>query len=159
MSAVQRTWFGRPVAVGQDGAMETGPSVSRQHVDAVFADLAAGWQGGFLRHVSPQVRWQVLGSHPLAGDYRTVEDFVAGTSARLDPRLRDPLSLHVVGILLAGAWAVVELTAESVQNNGRTYRNEYCWLVRFDSEGLIVEVRSYLDSAAVADVIRSNDGP
>ncbi len=139
--------------------MDSESTISPEHVAAVFADLAAGWQGGFLRHVSPEVRWRVLGSHPLAGDYRTLDDFVAGTSARLDPRLREPLSLRVVGVLVAGPWAVVELTAESVQNNGRSYRNEYCWLVRFDGDGVIVEVRSYLDSAAVADVILSNEGP
>lgn len=133
--------------------------LARDQVEAVFADLAAGWQGGFLRHVSPQVQWHVMGSHPLAGRYRDLDEFVAGTSARLNPRLCEPLRLQVVNILLADGWAVVELTAESVQLNGRPYTNEYCWLVRFDEAGLIVEVRSYLDSAAVADVINSNDGP
>jgi hypothetical protein len=35
------------------------------------------------------------------------------------------------------------------------FDNHYCWVTRFD-RGAIVEVRAYLDSAMVAELIRQN---
>ena len=75
----------------------------------IFASLEQGWEAGFLDAVRPDVRWEVLGSHPLAGDYRGVDAFVAGTSAALAPYLEAGVQLSVVGVLVKGRTAVVEL--------------------------------------------------
>ncbi len=122
---------------------------SLEHVREVFAALTSGWQGGFLEYVHPDVEWEVLGTHPLAGHYRDREAFVAGTSARLAPHLRAALALEVVDVFVSGDRAVVELIGEAEQIDGQPYRNEYCWIVRFDSDGRIAQVRSYMDSVAV----------
>ena len=43
-------------------------------------------------------------------------------------------------------------------NNGKPFDNGYCWVARF-SNGNIVEVRAYLDSALVKQLIDENERP
>jgi uncharacterized protein len=40
--------------------------------------------------------------------------------------------------------------------NGKPFDNRYCWIARF-SNGTIVEVRAYLDSALVKQLIDENE--
>ncbi|MEI8082328.1 MAG: nuclear transport factor 2 family protein [Actinomycetes bacterium] len=124
----------------------------------LFANLAQGRQDQFFAHVADDVDWTVMGTHPLAGRYLSKDAFFSATFARLNPRLREGVVLEVEHVFLDGDWAIVELLATSTQNNGRPFANKYCWLCRF-SGGQIVEVRAYLDSALVAEVIDSNEGP
>ncbi|TXH42197.1 MAG: ketosteroid isomerase [Actinobacteria bacterium] len=136
-------------AMGGRGA-EGADAPDEAAIRRIFASLEQGWEAGFLDAVRPDVRWEVLGSHPLAGDYRGVDAFVAGTSAALAPYLEAGVQLSVVGVLVKGRTAVVELVGTARRRDGREYTNEYCWIVDFDAEGRIEHVRSYLDSAAVA---------
>ena len=58
--------------------------------------------------------------------------------------------------IVQGVWAVVELEALSTALNGKPFANRYCWVCRFAGE-TIVEVRAYLDSALVAQLIDENE--
>lgn len=102
--------------------------------------------------------WTVMGTHPLAGRYHSKSSFVDATFGRLNPRLREGVVLEVSDVLVDGDTAAVELLATSTQNNGRPFGNRYCWVCRFEDD-VIVEVRAYLDSALVAEVIGTNEGP
>lgn len=77
-------------------------------------------------------------------------------------------------------WATVELIADAVCNNGAgdlralfwlywhpvlmcavpglPFENTYAWIVRFDEEGKVVQVRAYLDSTLVKQSIEENEG-
>ncbi len=129
----------------------SGGQPDEAEIRRLFASLEQGWEAGFLEAVRPDVRWEVLGSHPLAGDYRGLDEFVAGTSAALGPYLESGVRLSVVSVLMADErTAVVELVGSARRRDGLEYFNEYCWIVRFDTHGRIGHVRSYMDSAAVA---------
>jgi uncharacterized protein len=52
----------------------------------------------------------------------------------------------------------VELESLSTALNGKPFDNRYCWITRF-SNGTIVEVRAYLDSALVQRLIDENEPP
>ncbi len=52
--------------------------------------------------------------------------------------------------------AIVEMTSISVALNGRPYAQRFCWITRF-VDGLIVEVRVYLDSVLVQQLIDENE--
>lgn len=54
-----------------------------------------------------------------------------------------------------GVWAIVELRSHAVARDGMRFDNRYCWLLRF-AGGLVVEVRAYLDSALVQQLIDGN---
>ena len=99
-----------------------------------------------------------MGTHPLAGTYRTKADFIAHTFARLNKLLKEGVVLRVIHLLVDGDTAAVELESLSTALNGKPFDNRYCWVARF-SDGTIVEVRAYLDSALVQRVIDENERP
>jgi len=59
-------------------------------------------------------------------------------------------------VLVEGDTAAVELKANGTAKNGYPFKNEYCWVCRFEGEK-IVEVRAYLDSALVNKVLEENE--
>lgn len=105
---------------------------------------------------SDAVDWTVEGTHPPAGRYRSKSESRARTFARLAPLMRGPLTLRVEQILIDGDRAAVELRSAAIARNGKRFDNRYCWILRV-AGGKIVEVRAYLDSALVRQVIDENE--
>lgn len=133
-------------------------ALTHEDVATLFGHLAEHRPEQFFAAVADDVDWTVMGTHPLAGHYRSKDEFVSSTFTRLDPRFREPARFTVTNVLVDGDWAAVELRVDGTQMNGNPFHNGYCWLCQFD-EGKIVTVRAYLDSALVADVIAANEGP
>lgn len=125
-------------------------------VRRIFSHLESGSGKSFFEHVADNVDWTVEGTHPLAGHYRSKQDFQAHTFERLNRILPTGAQLHVEHILIDGEWAAVELRSNAVAKNGMRFDNRYCWVVRFEDQ-TIVEVRAYLDSALVQRLIDENE--
>jgi ketosteroid isomerase-like protein len=133
-------------------------TVQANYVKSLFANLENGKSGTFFEHVADDVNWTVMGTHPLAGTYHTKADFLAHTFARLDKILKEGVVLRVTDVLVDGDCAAVEMESLSTALNGKPFDNRYCWIVRF-TDGTIVEVRAYLDSALVQRLIHENEPP
>ncbi len=131
-------------------------SVQANYVKSLFANLENGKRGAFFEYVAGGVNWTVMGHHPLAGTYHSKADFLAHTFARLDKILKEGVVLRVTSILVDGDSAAVEMESLSTALNGKPFDNRYCWIVHF-SDGTIVEVRAYLDSALVQRLIDENE--
>ena len=121
----------------------------------IFSGLEHGDGAAFFEHVADDVDWIVMGTHPLAGDYKSKSDFIAGTFAKLGKVLPGGAQLHVEHLLVADDQAVVELHSEATARNGMRFDNRYCWVVYF-RENVIVRVRAYLDSTMVARLFEQN---
>lgn len=132
-------------------------AVTEQQIRAIFALLEAGSGAAFFDHVADDVDWTVEGTHPLAGHYRSKADFIAATFARLNRILPDGTQWHVESVLVDGDRAAVELRSHATARNGMRFDNRYCWVIRL-RDGVIVEVRAYLDSALVQRLIDENHG-
>ena len=128
------------------------------YVKSLFANLENGKSDAFFEHVADDVNWTVMGTHPLAGTYHTKADFLTHTFARLDKILKEGVVLRVTDLLVDGDSAAVEMESLSTALNGKPFDNTYCWIVHF-SNGTIVEVRAYLDSALVQRLIDENEPP
>jgi ketosteroid isomerase-like protein len=133
-------------------------TIQADSVRSLFADLENGRTDVFFDHVAEDVNWTVMGTHPLAGTYHTKADFLAHTFARLNKLLKEGVILRVTNLLVDSDTAVVELQSLSTALNGKPFNNRYCWIARF-SNGTIVEVRAYLDSALVQRLIDENERP
>ena len=133
-------------------------TIQADYVRSLFANLENRRTDAFFDHVAENVTWTVMGTHPLAGTYHTKDDFLAHTFARLNKPLKEGVILRVTNLLVDGDTAVVELQSLSTALNGKPFNNTYCWIVRF-SNGTIVEVRAYLDSALVQQLIDENERP
>lgn len=126
--------------------------MTTQEVSAIFEALASGRADEFFEHVDDKVAWTVMGTHPLAGEYKSKAEFRKATFDRLAALFPDGIRLSVRDMLVDGEMAAVELTTRETANSGVKFDNDYCWICRFDGRR-IVEVRAYLDSALVQKVI------
>jgi len=123
-------------------------SPTMAYVKEIFQNLESGDGKSFFDYVADDVDWIVEGTHPLAGHYYSKADFLARTFDKLEKVLLQGPELRLENALLSEPWAVVELHSLATAKNGLKFDNRYCWLCRFD-DGIIVEVRAYLDSALV----------
>ncbi len=130
--------------------------ISVETVKRIFSYLESGDGERFFEQVANDVDWTVEGTHPLAGHYKSKQEFQGHTFERLNRILPGGPQLHVEQVLTDGDWAVVELRSKAVARNGLRFDNRYCWVVRFEDE-TIVEVRAYLDSALVQRLIDENE--
>jgi ketosteroid isomerase-like protein len=130
-------------------------SIDEQTVRSIFAGLEHGDGAAFFAHVADDVDWTVMGTHPLAGRYRSKAAFKAATFDKLAKVLPAGAELRVTAVAIGGDVAVVELVSGATARNGMRFDNHYCWVTRFE-ENVIVEVRAYLDSALVAELFRQN---
>lgn len=131
-------------------------TVQPSYVKSLFANLENGKSDVFFEHVADDVNWTVMGTHPLAGDYHTKANFLTHTFGRLNKILEEGVVLRVTNVLVDGDSAAVEMESLSTALNGKPFNNRYCWVVYF-SNGTIVEVRAYLDSALVQRLIDENE--
>jgi ketosteroid isomerase-like protein len=128
-------------------------SASEEERRQLFAQRAdPANRSRFFDRVADDVHWTVMGTHPRAGTYTSKQNFLRRTFERLDPLMRDQVRLEVAHLYLANDVAIAELRASSRAIDGEAFDNTYCWVCHFDGEQ-IVEVRAYLDSALVADLI------
>jgi uncharacterized protein len=130
-------------------------AVHADFVRKIFSGLEHGDGAAFFEHVADDVDWIVMGTHPLAGHYKSKSDFIAGTFAKLGKVLPDGAQLHVEHLLVADDQAVVELHSEATAKNGMRFDNRYCWIVYF-RDNIIVRVRAYLDSTMVSRLFDQN---
>ncbi|MBV9177273.1 MAG: hypothetical protein JO297_09565 [Nitrososphaeraceae archaeon] len=89
--------------------------------------------------------------------YNSKSDFLKHTIERLGRLLKGgSVVMKVDHIYVSDDTAIVEMTYTSIALNGRLSAQRYCWITRF-VDGLIVEVRAYLDSVLVQQVIDENE--
>ena len=131
--------------------------LTKQFVEKLFRNLENGHQDQFFSQVAPNVLWEVMGTHPLAGIYNGKQEFLDHTFVRLKKLLKGGPVLKVSNILIAEDTpiVIVEMVQLSYSINGRPFNNTYCWLVKFENE-VIVHVRAYLDSALVQALVSEN---
>ena len=134
---------------------ETHTAITPDVVRNIFKGLETGDGTDFFKHVADDVDWTVMGTHPLAGHYRSKKSFIAGTFAKLGQVLPQGAQLQVEHLLVKDDEAVVELHSLATAKNGMRFDNRYCWVVHFQ-DGVIVRVRAYLDSALVARLFDEN---
>ena len=129
--------------------------LSDECVLEIFKGLESGDGAAFFEHVTDDVDWTVMGTHPLAGHYLSKKAFREGTFAKLGQVLTGGAQLRVEHLIVEGNQAIVELHSLATARNGMRFDNYYCWVVYFRGE-MIVRVRAYLDSAMVARLFEEN---
>ena len=131
--------------------------LTKQFVEKLFRNLENGHQDQFFSQVAPNVLWEVMGTHPLAGVYHGKQEFLDHTFVRLKKLLKGGPVLKVSNILITedAPIAIVEMVQLSYSINDKPFNNKYCWIVKFENE-VIARVRAYLDSALVQALVNEN---
>lgn len=98
------------------------PYPTSSEIEAIFKNMETGNYGATFERVSPNVDWTVMGTHPLAGRYTTLQDFQKYTLARLGKIMKEPGIRLIVRNVIGGGdqeWATVELIAKAECLNGK----------------------------------------
>ncbi|EME49837.1 hypothetical protein DOTSEDRAFT_20246 [Dothistroma septosporum NZE10] len=133
------------------------PYPSKAEIQERAASLATDDNTPFFSRVSPNVVWDVMGTHPAAGRFTNLEDWKKGALGVVNKILSEPLKLKVVNVVGGGdEWATLELEANATCKNGMAYPQRYAWVLRFDEDGTVVQARAYLDSALVQKAVDGN---
>ena len=130
-------------------------AVTTDYVRKIFKGLETGDGAAFFTHVADDVDWTVMGTHPLAGRYRSKADFIARTFAKLGQVLPQGAQLHLENLIVKDDQAVVEFHSLATARNGLRFDNRYCWILFFEADK-IVRIRAYLDSALVTQLFKEN---
>ena len=116
----------------------------------------------FADFMVPDVIWTCAGSaHSLAGTRYSIESHAEATFNRLGKKLDGPIEFSVLRAIVDsdraddGWWSAVETRGKATRTNGEPYENEYAWLLRWNDDGRIVEIRSYFDTMLAEQVLRA----
>lgn len=95
---------------------------SRADIHELFSNLTNN-PSAFFDRVAPDVDWTVMGTHPCAGRYKSLQDFQKATLQRLAKIMREPgIQLKPRNVIGGGdqAWCTVELVVNAVCKNGQS---------------------------------------
>lgn len=124
-------------------------------VRAAFDSWAAG-SGNVFDLLSPDVRWTIHGSGPVAGTYAGLEEFVQRASLPLVSRLATPLVPRVHHIWASDESVVIRFDASATTTGGDPYSNRFVWIFRME-DGSVVEAEAFLDLVAYQDAVARNE--
>ncbi|TKT82592.1 nuclear transport factor 2 family protein [Aquamicrobium sp. LC103] len=124
-------------------------------VREAFEQWAAG-SGNVFDLLSPDVRWTIHGSGPVADTYDGVEDFVQRGSVPLVSRLASPLTPEVHHVWAVEDRVIVRFDAAATTTSGAPYRNQFVWIFRME-DGSVVEAEAFLDLVAYQEVVDNNE--
>lgn len=124
-------------------------------VREAFERWAVG-SGNVFDLLSPDVRWTIHGSGPVADTYHGVEDFVQRGSVPLVSRLASSLTPEVHHIWAVEDRVIVRFDASATTTSGAPYRNQFVWIFRMEDES-VVEAEAFLDLVAYQEVVDNNE--
>lgn len=141
-----------PGAETHDTAVE---ARNRATVHAAFEQWRAGTYV-FAALLAPDVVWTIHGSGPVAGTYRSQEEFVERASLPLTSRLATPIVPEVRSIYAVGDTVLIRFDGSATTTSGAPYRNRFLWMFRM-KDGLVIEAEAFLDLVAYQQVVENNE--
>ena len=78
------------------------PYPTRSEIEAIFKNMETGNYAATFERISPNVDWTVIGTHPYAGQYTSLEDFKKYTLARLGKIMKEPGIRLIVRSVISG---------------------------------------------------------
>ncbi|KAG5962433.1 hypothetical protein E4U58_003897 [Claviceps cyperi] len=139
--------------------------LTKDLVRRAFSHLAettdTNFRSKFLTdYLVSNVVWTCTGNaHSLAGTRHSLKEHDEATFQRLGKKLRAPIKFAVTRVIVDaepepdGWWCSVETHGEATRTTGEAYNNEYLWIMRWNSEGKVVEIRSYFDTMLSEQVL------
>lgn len=127
---------------------------NKQLVAEFFAHFKRKDVQGALDRMTPDATWWIGGKpelFPICGLKTKAQ--ISELLMQLVPTTRDGLAITPKRMVAEGDKVAVEAESLGVLGNGRTYNNEYHFLITV-RDGKIASVREYLDTLHTADVLK-----
>ncbi len=144
--------------VARDAGAECQQAAIGTHNKAIVRSAFERWRTGgniFTGLLAPDVVWTIHGSGPVAGTYRSLQDFIERASAPLVSRLTGPVVPEVRDILADDDTVMIRFDGAATTTSGGPYRNQFVWIFRM-RDGVVVEAEAFLDLVAYQQVVENN---
>ncbi|KAH8918218.1 hypothetical protein BT69DRAFT_1338345 [Atractiella rhizophila] len=132
--------------------------VSKEFVQQIFAHCEKNEWDEFCTYLDPDVRWWI--NDDKEDDYThtgiyNVASWKEKVGVPLWARLKDGVNtMKISSLNVFGNLSIVECIGNATQKNGQPF----AWFFVFDEEtGKVKEIREYMNTAHVADVMRNNE--
>ncbi len=142
-----------------DTGVDTQDTAMEARNKAIVHDAFEEWRAGtyvFAALLAPDVVWTIHGSGPVAGTYRSQDDFVERASLPLTSRLATPIVPEVRNIYAVGDTVLIRFDGSATTTSGAPYRNRFLWMFRME-DGLVIEAEAFLDLVAYQEVVDNNE--
>ena len=130
---------------------------NKQLMQEIFAGLRTGDSRLFRQHLAPDTRLRVMGrtswSRTLVGHERT-----SAYWAYVRSIFKEASKSIVERMTAEGDLVVVESRGDNEAKDGTRYDNEYCLVFQL-KDGMIVEMREYMDTAYTEQVFGPHPDP
>ncbi|GAA2613012.1 hypothetical protein SMC26_14355 [Actinomadura fulvescens] len=126
------------------------PSQSRRELFALLEDVDT--VDDFFARCAENVQWSLFGQHPLAGHYKSRDEFIPATIGQIRPLLSGGLHFRVRGLYGGDEIAIVEMDGVATAHDGEPYDPFYVWICWFEGDE-IVKVHAYVDSLVVTEIL------
>ena len=114
----------------------------------------------FFTHVREDVTWIVTGKSFLSGVWTSKASYRAATWEKIGQLIKPPgiklaLAQGGEGIIVGNdGWVSVDLhTVDTYTIDGVPYDQSYAWHLRFDEDGMIAQVKVWLDTLTLERVL------
>lgn len=131
---------------------------NKQIVTEAFDRWAAGGTTFFGDVLSPDVVWEIKGSGPSAGTFRSVDAFVEQAVRPFVSRLSTPVRPISKQVWADGDHVIIQWDGEGVARDGQAYKNSYAWIFHMRDDKA-VGVIAYLDLTPYDDVLQRIPAP
>jgi len=125
---------------------------NREIMAGVMDALSRGDTKPFAEAMADDFTWRLTGSTAWSGVYAGKDDVRGRLIKALFAQFSTTYTNTPRRILADGDHVVVECRGEVSTTKGKSYNNEYCWVVRM-REGKMAELTEYFDTALVTDAL------
>ena len=130
--------------------------LTAEQITESFSNISSENMPSFLGCFAENLKstWTGVGS-PFAGTYNSRDELLEKVFRPIIAALSSTLATEVRNVIVSGENAVIELIATATQKNGEPYRQEMCWVCRYEGDQ-IAELRYYADTATTERLLREN---
>ena len=125
---------------------------NKQIVREAYGAISNGDAEGFLNRLSDDIEWYFIGSHRFSGTMKGKKQIVNELFNVLGEELEGTgISLEIKQLIAESNKVVAEMQGTARSTSGQDYNNTYNLILTLKN-GLITEIREYLDTELVTEV-------
>ncbi|EED15406.1 conserved hypothetical protein [Talaromyces stipitatus ATCC 10500] len=133
--------------------------VSQPWIYNAFNSVSEDMEAVF-KYAHPDLHVRIMGHHPFAGYYHNPKMAFVNSLWRLNNCLKDAKVDAKLWAIHGGcdqAWSVQEFYFNATTNKGQPWELTSLWVSRWDEDGLIREVRTWVDAGQIMRTLWDNE--
>ncbi len=127
----------------------------RKFMEHLFSYYTKGEMQKFFNCFDPHAVWNIHGSHPFAGEYKTIAS-LENCFSQLYDFIEGRPKQNLRYLVVEGNKAAAFLYDEVIGKDGEKYILDYSLILELSKEGKIVWVDNYMDSEQLLHLIRGS---